>query len=194
MPDVTLCARPPYQDTEWDRGLLKQAVLWRGIYRAGGPARLGNKRYLDRGWYDWASIPPWRSLPSNGKRIHVTQAITRPSVENVDVQVLSYRVPVGWDGVISSVVHLFTGSGFSEASGDLVWRVKVNRWWLKNLDAVTVTMGSLQFPYELEGGGYRIYSGEDVSVAVSLGTGATGRLDPQGRVVCSLAGWIYPLI
>jgi hypothetical protein len=163
------------------------------IYQHGGPARFGGNRYLDRGWYDWAGSPPWQVQPANGRRIQQTAAITLPA-EGTETTVLTYRVPVGWDGVVFSVVNLFTGAGFNEASGDITWRVRVNQWWLKGLNEITTTMGSLEFPYQLEGGGYRLLSGQDVTYTATLGAGASGRLAPTGRILCALSGWIYPLV
>ncbi len=161
-------------------------------------AMVGQKATLDNVQADkerrWRfGHPPWVAMPRSGQRYQRVQSVVLPGVEGVDNLLLSYRVPFGYDGVLITITALFTGTGFIEGSGDLVWRVQNNFRYFKDLGAIELSLGDLQFPYSLEGGGYRLYSNDLIRMSVNLGAGSLGRLDPNGRIVVGITGWIYPV-
>lgn len=136
--------------------------------------------------------PPWREMPEGAERFQQVGSIILPAVENVDNLVLRWTVPEGYDGIITTLSNFFNGAGFINGSGDLIWRLMFDNQWFKDTDAVDVAVGRPSAPLKLKGAGYRIYSHQTMRFFVSLGTGALGRLDPAGRIVCALFGWIYP--
>lgn len=137
-------------------------------------------------------IPPWQNMPATGQRFQRRGSIVLPMVEGVASTVLTWRVPPGWDGVITAHAHSFTGMGFDEGSGDLTWRLRRDYSYLRDLGAITESIGASANPYEVEGAGYRIYSNQTITYVVSVAVGAAARLDPTGRIVCLIAGWLYP--
>ena len=136
--------------------------------------------------------PPWVSMPASGQRFQRVVSSVLPAVESVTNLLLAYRVPQGYAGVLLTITTLFTSSGFIEGSGDIVWRVQDNFRYLKDLGTIQVSMGDLEYPYSLEGGGYRLSENEYIKMYVMLGAGSLGRLDPDGRIVAGITGWIYP--
>lgn len=136
--------------------------------------------------------PPWVSMPRTGQRYQKVEASVLPAVEGVDNLLLTYRVPYGYSGVLLTVTCLFSGTGFVEGSGDIVWRVRNNFRYFRDLGAVSISLGDLDTPYALEGGGYRIKSNDIIRLYAQLGAGALGVLDPAGRIIVGITGWIYP--
>lgn len=138
--------------------------------------------------------PPWVAMPSAGRHFQEIGSIILPLAEGVDNLVTTVAVPTGYDGVIVSVMNMYTGGGFVEGSGDLHFRIQINRRWLKDYGDIRTTLGSVAAPYAIYRSGIRLRTHEVVRYWVNLGAGALGRLDPTGRIVCGFFGWFYPQV
>lgn len=138
------------------------------------------------------SPPPYREMLRDGDRFQQINTIALPVAENVDNLVLSWTVPTGYDGVVTTLSNFYNGPGYVNGSGDLIWRWMVDGHWLEDLQAVDIAIGRPSMPYKLAGAGYRVKTHQLVRAFVSLGTGALGRLGPGGRIVCAAFGWTYP--
>ena len=166
--------------------LMNAERVWTRVYHAGGPAAYTNPDY------EYAGSPPWRDMPANGERFQRRGVAPLPAAENVEVNVITYTVPAGWEGVLLTVTNVFNSVGFLEGSGDLIWRVKFDWQWFKDLDAVQISLGRLDNPYALEGGGYRLFENQTLTYNFLVGTGGLANLDPKGMVICAMSGWLYP--
>lgn len=131
--------------------------------------------------------PPYLVMPPQGQQFQKQASIPLPGV-GADTLVVQFRVPVGYDGVITSLVNFWTGAGFVEGSGDFAWRVQINRRWAKSYGNILTTLGSLTSPCQLFRGGIRIYSNELVSYFFQHVAGA----EAGGRINCALMGYFYP--
>lgn len=172
--------------------LNREAWLWIKIQREGGLKTLCCRQGYPGIWYEKA---PWIVQPKNAVRFNEIDSIVLPGIalQGTDVIVLQHRVPLGYDGVIKGVVNQFTGTGFVDGSGLLTWRIQANRRWLKDYGNITTTLGSLQYNQEAYGDGIRVYSDQLITYYVNVQAGADAFLQPDGRVVCALQGWFYPL-
>lgn len=142
---------------------------------------------------DGGLTPPWVEMPHNGQRFQEMDSIVLPLDNGVDNEVLVFRVPYGYDGVIMTTSSQFAGSGFISGSGDIEWRIKINSRFLKDQGAININRGNLRHPYPLQGGGYRIRSNNIIRFLVSISPGAGAHLQPGARILCALTGWYYPL-
>lgn len=168
--------------------LYREQALWARIATEGGLQKLCCPTMPS------GQAPPWVSMPSEGRRFQEISSIILPLVEGVDNLVATLSVPTGYDGVIVSVINMYTGTGFGEGSGDLHYRIQINRRWLKDYGDIQTTLGSVAAPGALYRGGIRLRTHEVVRYWVNLGPGALGRLDPTGRIVCAFFGWFYPQV
>lgn len=177
----------PCKPNPFDLCLSNEVGLWQWLSRYGGIEKVccPGIKYV-------TGAPPWVTMPPQGEQFRKIGSIARPAVENTDEVVLQFRIPVGSDGVIVSVVNEWTGLGFAEASGDLNWRLQINRRWVQDYGNIVTTLGSLTTPCQIMRGGIRVYSDDLITYYVNLGTGALGRLSATGFVVCCVAGWWYP--
>ena len=172
----------------YDQCTWREQQAWRQIQCAGGLrrlcARVGTPIY---------QAPPWIVMPPNGERFQVgiNDAIALPA-PTVDTVVVEYRVPLGWDGVINGIVNRVIGVGFVEGSGYVYWRIKSNLRYFKDYGAIATSLGDLTNPCTLYGGGYRIYSGQNIQYIVELTAAGAAAIDPNALILCSLSGWIYP--
>jgi hypothetical protein len=110
-------------------------------------------------WKRHGCIPPkcWRlednplhAIPEQGRELHKYGAIPLPVAFGVDTQILQFRVPLGYDGIVYGVLCKFVGPGFVNGSGDLLWRFRVNERWVKSLRAVPTELGDYTGYAQLE--------------------------------------------
>jgi hypothetical protein len=177
------------QPNPFTQCLYRERDLWDHIVSQGGLTRLCCPSMPGKG-----DPPPWVAMPSEGRRYQQIGSILLPAVEGTDFLVTTFQVPVGYDGVIVSIVNMFTGAGFVEGSGDIHYRIQINRRWLKDYGDIQTTMGTVASPCMIYRGGVRLRTQEVVRYWVNLGAGALGRLDPTGRIVCAFFGWFYPQV
>lgn len=171
---------PPNQ---YDGLLEQEAKLMISIVRAGGLQEIccpSNYKYAK---------PPYLVMPPEGRQYQQINSIALPADPSGDVIVLQFRVPTGYDGVITSIVNFYTGTGFVEGSGDLIWRLKVGQKWARNLGEINTTLGSLTSPCQLFRGGIRVYTEQYITYYANVPTATLS----GGRVVCGVFGWYYPI-
>jgi len=117
-------------------------------------------------------------------------AIPTPLAISGDVDVLDFQVPMGYDGLISGLFHLYNGPGFNEASGDIEWRLLINRTYALHLGQILVSLGSERQSYPLDGG-LPIQSGQRIRYIVSAPNLSGGILPLNSQIVCGLEGLFY---
>lgn len=187
----------PYGPNAFDDCLEAEYRWWERFMTAGGLCNQTQRKY---------NSPPWVSMPSEGRRFRPIESAPLTDFQTLgvfnatDVVVLQMRVPLGYDGVISDVVCGFSGSGFVEGSGDIVWRLAADYLplgggdftggrYLRDMGNVTTSLGSLIQPSPVPRGGLRILSNDLVTVYCAISAAATVA---NGNIIVSLGGWHYP--
>lgn len=162
--------------------LERRAHLWKVIGDMGGLQKIcchNQKVYQE---------PPWLKMPAGGRQYQEIGSIPTPANDGANHVVHQFKVPTGYDGVITSVANFFTGAGFLEGSGDIVWRVTIGRAWCRNFGSIDTTLGSLTSPCPLFRGGVRVYSEQVVQYLVNIPVASA---IAGGRIVCAFFGWFY---
>jgi hypothetical protein len=116
--------------------------------------------------------------------------VPTPLAATGDVEVLAFQVPHGYDGVIAGLVNLYTGPGFQDGSGDLEWRLAINRVYATHLGQVLVTLGSQQQPFTVDGG-IPVQSGTWVRYLVAAPNLSGAILPLVSQIVCEVEGLFY---
>jgi len=117
--------------------------------------------------------------------------IPLPDPADGDVVIFSFHVPLGYDGIILGQFHGFTGD-YTQASGDLAWRIKVDGRYLRDCGNMLVSIGSSRQLSPIAGG-LQLRSDNVVEYIVAApNTGGSLPLPGQGNIIAGLHGWIYP--
>jgi len=176
-----------FQPNDWDRDLFQEAALWRYVALHGG---IKNCCRIDELGAPIWSQPPWQVMPSNGLILQQMFAATTASIPftGTDTVIGTYRIPSGFDGAINRFVAQFSGNGHIDFSGDIVWRLKINNRYAKNLGNVTNTYGSFQTAFIVPGDAIPVISGQNIQVIVNIPatSGVNG-----GYVQGGFFGWEY---
>jgi hypothetical protein len=135
---------------------------------------------------------PYREFPSQGREMNKQMAIALPAPGSGDVRILSFMLPTGYDGILYGLLQKFAGGGFMNGSGDLTWRLQIGRRWVKNMSTMTTELGDYSGYLQLDEFIY-LRTRQRVSMWVNVDATAGARLDPAGRVVVGLQGWVFPL-
>ena len=168
----------------FDQTLDKERALFSAIAAHGGLQKIccpANAKH---------SKPPYLVMPVDGRQYQEIDSIPLPAAGSGNTLVASFKVPTGYDGVITSITNFWTGTTFVEGSGDLIWRLNIGRVWARNLGSISTTLGSLSSPCPLFRGGIRVYSQQEIGYYIdhALTSSLTG-----GRIVCGVFGWFYPI-
>lgn len=124
-------------------------------------------------------------------------SVALPAPAAGDATVLTFSVPIGYDGIVLALLNAYTGNTFLDGSGDLVWRVAINQSlnctrYLRDCGDILVQMGTAKL-FHLIPGGARIYSGNTVTYIVNA-PNTTGALPAPGtgNIICGLRGFLWP--
>lgn len=182
-----------FTPTEWDVRILKESALWRFIAEHGGLKSCC--RIPELGAPVW-SIPPWLERPSNGLDFQnlyfqpLSAFISGGAFTGLDVQLGTFRVPLGWNGVIKKVVFGFTGDGHQEGSGDIVWRLQVGERYARNFGNVLNSYGSLETALLIQDQHIDIISGQNITLIGNVP--ATSTIS-SGEIFAGVFGWFWPV-
>ena len=179
---------------DWDCCLEDEARMMQEIESLGGLCVVCKSP----DWGDAGAKEPWKTQPRGSRPVSKTGSQTIAALAAVlgtDVEVISYVCPEGWDGNIQITTNLYTGGGFEEGGGQLVWRIRYNAgigaYYANNYGSILTTQGSLQAQGLPDwGAGLLIRSNQRISYDCRCTDAAL--LDPAARVICTLKGYIWP--
>lgn len=158
------------------------------------------------------TLPPWLDQPPEAK--HFQRLGTLPVAGNftgtdIVLQLSGVSGPLfvcdnGYDGIITDLVLGIVNSGstgFTNASGQIIWRVGVDYgqltnqalWYYRDYGNVIVSIGSLESPTQVAGnGGLRFISGQAISIFVNLPTASAGIINNNSTIIGLIGGYTYP--
>lgn len=165
---------------------LWNAIMAEGLDRVCCPK--GRAPYSER---------PWIFQPDSGRPLREigSKSVSAIPFTSTNTAVLQFPIPIGYDGVIDSIVCGLTANGatgFIEGSGDIVWRLAAitssQPRYLRDMGNILFSQGSLLTPTHTLNG-LRVYSGDLITFYASIP--ATSLISPAATVVCACMGWIY---
>lgn len=147
---------------------------------------------------------PYIKMPDSGRRFKEMDSVlvgtNPPGAGSTTVAVVQTEVPVGYDGVIDTVIcgisaGLSGSTGFVEGSGTLVWRLAAdaiaNPRYLRNLGNIQFSLGDLKIPFATENSSLRVYSGDLITFYAVFDSSGSGVLQSDAAVICAISGWWY---
>lgn len=177
----------------YDRVLMKRTQLWGYIASHGGLKSCC--RIPELGAPIWDK-PPWMVMPSQAEPFQEMFSLPIASVsgggpfDGTDTVIGQFVVPNGYDGALNRFVCQFTGNGFLDFSGFIVWRVMVGQRFARNLGNVQNTYGDYQTAFLVPGAdNMRLVSGQTITLIANIPVGSPVS---DGFVTAGAFGWFYP--
>ena len=144
-----------------------------------------------RHWLPWDEDFGANAIPPGAVPLNKVGGIVTPAPAAGDQIVLQTRVPFGYDGLLAGIFHFYTGNGFDQGSGDILWRVQINQRYLEDLGNIAFTLGSPQSPCPLTEGQV-LLSGQTVRYIVRV-PNLSGMIQVgQSQIACGLVGFFWP--
>jgi hypothetical protein len=146
---------------------------------------------------EYCNLLPWdedfgaNAVPPQAVPLHRVRGIVTPVPAAGDQTILEMRMPLGYDGLLAGIFHFYTGNGFSQGSGDIVWRVQVNLRYIEDLGNLLFQLGSPQSPMPLTEGQI-LLSGQTLRYIVNV-PNLSGLIQVgQSQITAGLVGFLWP--
>jgi hypothetical protein len=139
-------------------------------------------------------LPLWIYPPINWENIDQIAYVTLPAI-NAEATILKFTVPIGRNGVINKVANNFVGGGWTEGTGDILWRILVDGApppAANSYAAIPASLGSPANPTEISG--FRIFENQVISVTIfNNPLGPNNGITVAGQLAgARLCGYLYP--
>jgi hypothetical protein len=183
-----------YEANESDLALKRKVTLWDYIRNSGGLKVSCRIPELYLPFYD---EPPWSVMPRQGQSFSKMFAKSPAAISGgapyngQDTILGQFQVPAGYDGSLNRIVTNFSaGTGFSDFSGFIVWRVQVGARFVRNLGNIINTFGSFERAFRTPGNmNIRLVSGQTITIWCSIPNGSPVA---NGVIAAGAFGWFYP--
>lgn len=138
---------------------------------------------------------PWdqeEGVPPDAVPFRFADGILTPFPVDGDVQVLDFRVPVGYDGIIMQGYNLYTGTGFVQGSGDILWRIQINgKYYVRDWGSIAYQLGRLSDPFPFTDALF-VTSNQDVRMLVNVPNTSGAIQVGASRILGALLGYWLP--
>lgn len=171
--------------THYDWCLESEAILLRQI-KFPLPCSIPEEYLCFGPWdEDRGAIPPG-SIP-----FRQAKGIVTPTTASGDNVVVQFRVPSGYDGLLSGFFTQYSGAGFAQGSGDIIWRIRRNQYYLKDLSNFPYLLGDPVNPVPMTQGQI-LLSDQLISAIVNI-PNLSGMIEiGNSTVYAGLFGFYWP--
>ena len=137
---------------------------------------------------DTNGLPVWLYPPAQWENVDQLNYVALPAI-GADATIIQFQVPMGRNGVIQKIANNFVGGGWTEGSGQMVWRIEVDGATPPGANSYQRILASLGSPANPVGiSGFRIFENQVVRLIVNnVSIAVAGQL-VGGRLV----GYLYP--
>ena len=141
----------------------------------------------------WPSGLDTNLMPTNAVEFHERASAVTPAPAAGDVLVLDWTVPYTYDGIIYGICLQYSGTGFEDGSGDIIWRVRIGNAWARNMGNVTTALGEvyqfLNITDKID-----ISGGDRVQIYVNVPNLSGNIQVGASRILVGVQGWVYPSV
>lgn len=184
--------RPLFSPNDNDQALLREAAAWKYVAENGGLDAATRMNEVGAKVYDQ---DPRLGMPQGGIVFQPVFAIDTalvsggPPYNGVDTVIGTFVVQIGYDGVINRFANSFTGTGFVDFSGNIIWKVKVGQRFARDLGNVVNQIGTYSASFAQPGSYIPLVSGVTVLLIANIPNGSPVL---GGKVTAGINGWTYP--
>jgi hypothetical protein len=134
------------------------------------------------------ALPNWIFPSMNSVHFDNAGDIPIPAV-GIESAIFSFTVPKGFNGVMKEIANSIIGGGFTDGSGQLVWRILQNSQAVRGKENILNSLGSVAMPSRIGGGAFiRILENDIITMTV-----LNVSIVPGGQLIAGrLSGWFYP--
>lgn len=134
------------------------------------------------------ALPNWIFPSMNSIAFDNSGDVVLPAI-GVEATIFTFQVPKGFNGVMKTIANAFIGSGFTDGSGQLLWRILQNNQAMRGKENMANSLGSVAQPSLIGGGGFIRILENDIIAMIALNVS----IPPAGQIVAGrLSGWFYP--
>lgn len=105
------------------------------------------------------------------------------------VQLLSYQVPQGLIAFLTSLVIVAIGGGFSDGSGNVIWRCWINNAGVDGLENIAAHIGDFSTPVAVQ----LMLNENDLFFITAEVPAGQNPMPPGATTGGRITGWTYPL-
>lgn len=132
-----------------------------------------------------ASMQPADSHPF---QVNSAPALNYPAPGAGTVQLLQYTVPAGMFAIINALVIVAIGGGFSDFSGNIVWRCWINGAGVDGLENISAHVGDLNTPVPVQ---ILLNENDQFYITAEVPAGEPP-MPPTSTTAARIQGWTYP--
>lgn len=115
-------------------------------------------------------------------------AVTLPAI-GAEVVVVQFNVPRGKNGVVVRISNQFVGGGWTEGTGDLVWRIEADGVPVRDYESIIASLGTTSNPADRRGNPIRVFENQVVRlICNNVAVPVAGQ-----PLLGLLGGWFYPI-
>jgi len=174
-----------HEKNGFDCCLEKEALLYRAIKFP--PLCAIPKEFCDS--YPWDEEPV--AIPKSVVPLRQTKGITTPAPAAGDQVIFAYKVPQGYDAIVTAFWLGYSGLGFVQGSGDIIFRIQQNQRYLKDLSNIVFLIGAPKFPCPMTEG-QLVLSGTLLRLIVNV-PNLSGQIQVgQSTVSGGIQGFLWP--
>lgn len=134
------------------------------------------------------ALPNWIFPSMNSIAFDNAGDIVLPAI-GVESTIFTFQVPKGLNGVMKEIANAYIGGGFTDGSGQIIWRILQNNVAMRGKEALINSLGSVAAPSRIGGGGFIRILENDIIAMTVLNTAIV----PAGQIIAGrLSGWFYP--
>lgn len=108
-----------------------------------------------------------------------------------DHTVLEFWVPTGYHCSLLAFYNVYTGTGFVQGSGDIIWRVRVGNAWARNFGNSLFALGNAAGTVPL-GTAIELVGNDRVQFQVNVPNVSGNIQVGASYILCGVQGWLYP--
>lgn len=137
----------------------------------------------------YQQLAPWQFPPFNAEPFDPCVYVALGN-QGTTTTILTLRVPDGRHGVIAKFGNQDFGAGWTQGTGDLIWRILINGAAARNYENIRASLGNVANPTDL---GLRLYENDLVEVIV-VNAAAPAGIPGNPIVSARLHGWFWPKV